>query len=413
MINKRGLLLGGFALLMLVTSSVSAEELILEYDPDEEVQPRGYVEGYQQLFEMNEDEIAGLEQVLIPVQDDISDLDTQLQSLQLQQDRIRQVQLLMEQKILGLRQLSERMEIQQRLGDLELKGLKQKFQQISELFFQVKRQYVMEDGSVNLLQLYSSADSPADLLFQDFLLQRLQQQLSYHMEVVSQQQESSLMMLNEVRLVQRQLAEYQDRLSETGSILAQQEVYREQLLSEKQREEDFFERILEEAYEERQRISLRIQELAAGINPLAFQDFPDEEMIWPVEPLLGISAYYHDSGYRARFGMEHNAVDIPTDQLTPVIAPLAGEVVEVHDGGATGYSYLQLAHRGELSTVYGHIYSFKVEKGEIVQQGQVIALSGGAVGTKGAGRFTTGPHLHFEVLKSGTHVDPMDYLPSY
>ncbi|MDZ4217150.1 MAG: M23 family metallopeptidase, partial [Candidatus Gracilibacteria bacterium] len=109
---------------------------------------------------------------------------------------------------------------------------------------------------------------------------------------------------------------------------------------------------------------------------------------------------------------QHDAVDIPTDQLTPVIAPLSGKVLEVHDGGATGYSYLQLAHRDGLSTVYGHVYAFKVQEGELVRQGQLIALSGGALGTHGAGRMTTGPHLHFEVLQDGVHVNPMDYLPS-
>ena len=411
MINR---LLRVSAALMMCLSLVmvaSANDLVLEYDPDEEVQPVSYVEGYQQLFEMNEDEIAGLETVLQPVKEDISSLDTQLKSLQLQQDRIRQVNVLIEQKLLGLRDLSEKILIQKRLVDLEMKGLQQKFQQISTLFFQVKRQFVMEDGSVNLVQLYSSAESPSDLLFQDFLLQRVQQQLSYHMELVAQKQASSDALLSQLRSVEQQLGLYQERLDETGTLLAQQEDYRQELLSEKQHEQEFFDRLLQEAYEERQLIAKRVEELASGVTLQAYQNFPDQEMIWPVEPLLGISANFHDEGYRVRFGMEHNAVDIPTDQLTPVVAPMAGRVIDVHDGGQTGYSYLQLAHRGGLSTVYGHVYSFKVEQGEVVQQGQVIALSGGAVGTHGAGRFTTGPHLHFEVLREGEHVDPLDYLP--
>jgi murein DD-endopeptidase MepM/ murein hydrolase activator NlpD len=53
----------------------------------------------------------------------------------------------------------------------------------------------------------------------------------------------------------------------------------------------------------------------------------------------------------------------------------------------------------------------KVEEGQLVQPGDVIGLSGGAPGTRGAGWMTTGAHLHFEVLENGEHVDPLDHLP--
>ncbi|MBU1953985.1 peptidoglycan DD-metalloendopeptidase family protein [Patescibacteria group bacterium] len=131
--------------------------------------------------------------------------------------------------------------------------------------------------------------------------------------------------------------------------------------------------------------------------------------LWPVSPERGISAYFHDSSYRAFFGIEHYAIDIPTSQKSTVRAPAEGVVYKARDNGF-GYSYLILAHKGGYMTVYGHIFEFLVEPGEKVRAGQAIALSGGTPGTKGAGYMTTGAHLHFEVIKGDKHVDPLLYL---
>ena len=70
-----------------------------------------------------------------------------------------------------------------------------------------------------------------------------------------------------------------------------------------------------------------------------------------------------------------------------------------------------IIHGDGLSTVYGHISKALVSQEDYVAQGQAIALSGGLPGTTGAGRLTSGPHLHFEVRKDGIPVDPASFLP--
>ena len=130
---------------------------------------------------------------------------------------------------------------------------------------------------------------------------------------------------------------------------------------------------------------------------------------WPVAPNRGISAYFRDSGYKARFGVGHNAVDVPTAQGTPIRAPKDGYVYKVKDNGL-GYSYIILSHKDQFTTVYGHVSEILVAEKDFVKEGTVIGLTGGAPGTKGAGHMTTGAHLHFEVLKEGQYVDPLDYL---
>lgn len=131
---------------------------------------------------------------------------------------------------------------------------------------------------------------------------------------------------------------------------------------------------------------------------------------WPVSPARGISAYFHDASYARVFGFTHNAIDIPVNQGTAILAPADGIVYKVKDNGY-GYSYLILAHKGGFMTAYGHVSEFRVEAGDRIKEGQTIALSGGTPGTIGAGLMTTGAHLHFEVMKGGKYVDPLEYLP--
>lgn len=416
-------------------SGVFAEELILEFDPDEEmtefevlsevveeenlaldnsgdfeeIKRRQYIEGYRQLFEFNQNEIAGLEAVLFPIKEDIYDLERQFQLLSLQMQRIFEQEKIVRNKLRGLEDFENKLMVQIQLLALEMKGLIKRFERILVMYFRIKRQYVMENGSINIFQLFSSVSSPADLLFQDMLLERVQLQFVEQMNQVYGRQLELDLLRNQLNAVKTQTVIYQERIVEAANVLLQQADFKKQLLLEKEEEQDFFANVLEDSLEEQRIIVRRIKELAQGVVAQDFEFFPIESFIWPVQPSLGISSYFQDKDYLASFGIEHNAIDIPTDQLTPVKAALAGQVIEVHDGG-NGYSYLQLAHRDGYSTVYGHLYAFKVEQGEMVKQGEIIALSGGAIGSNGAGRLTTGPHLHFEVLQDGNYIDPESVL---
>jgi murein DD-endopeptidase MepM/ murein hydrolase activator NlpD len=73
----------------------------------------------------------------------------------------------------------------------------------------------------------------------------------------------------------------------------------------------------------------------------------------------------------------------------------------VSAGWAGGYGRLvAIAHAGGIETKYGHMSSIVAFPGEMVHRGQLI----GYVGSTG---LSTGPHLHFEVMKNGRPVNPM------
>jgi murein DD-endopeptidase MepM/ murein hydrolase activator NlpD len=139
-------------------------------------------------------------------------------------------------------------------------------------------------------------------------------------------------------------------------------------------------------------------------------EFNDSGMAWPVEKNK-VTAFFRDPDYPFKHIFEHAAIDIRAAQGSTLKAAASGYVAKVKNGGATGYSYIMIIHGNGLSTVYGHVSKILVAEDEYVVQGQTIGRTGGLPGTPGAGRLTTGPHLHFEVRLNGIPVDPLAHLP--
>lgn len=97
----------------------------------------------------------------------------------------------------------------------------------------------------------------------------------------------------------------------------------------------------------------------------------------------------------------HWGVDYATKIGTPVGAAADGEITFIGNRGGYG-KYVQMRHTNGYSTAYAHLNSYNraLKVGDFVKQGQIIAFSGNT------GR-STGPHLHFEVIKNGKKVNPL------
>ncbi|MGH6896904.1 MAG: peptidoglycan DD-metalloendopeptidase family protein [Geminicoccaceae bacterium] len=113
----------------------------------------------------------------------------------------------------------------------------------------------------------------------------------------------------------------------------------------------------------------------------------------------------------SRFGMRrhpilgytrmHQGVDFAAPTGTPIYAAGDGKVEVAKRNGGYG-RYVRVRHTGEYSTAYAHMSRFAkdIAPGRRVQQGQVI----GYVGATGR---ATGPHLHYEVLRNGAQINPL------
>ncbi len=100
----------------------------------------------------------------------------------------------------------------------------------------------------------------------------------------------------------------------------------------------------------------------------------------------------------------HRALDIARGIGTPIKAADNGYVV-ASGWSNVGYgNYIVIDHGNGLQTLYGHLSKRFVSAGDVVTRGAVI-------GNMGSTGNSTGPHLHFEVIKRGARVNPRGYLP--
>jgi murein DD-endopeptidase MepM/ murein hydrolase activator NlpD len=126
------------------------------------------------------------------------------------------------------------------------------------------------------------------------------------------------------------------------------------------------------------------------------------ELVWPVEPVTVTSLFGRRFHPIFKVYKQHTGVDLAADVGQTVNAAARGTVLRA-ELTETGGNLLELSHGPQLTTRYEHLSVFLVKPGEVVQQGQPIALAGES-GT------ATGPHLHFELWRDGHPCDPLEEL---
>ena len=183
---------------------------------------------------------------------------------------------------------------------------------------------------------------------------------------------------------------------------------KDRLLTDSQlTEAEYQQRILDGAAEQR-RLQQEIAQLASNTRKGELNQ-GNFALQWPI-PSRIISAGFREAGYQARFGIPHNAIDIPSPQGTPIRAPSDAFVSKIRFDGSNRYSFIVLDHGNGMVTVYGHVSAVSVSVGQFVSVGTVIGRSGGAPASIGAGWLTTGSHLHFEVWLDGQARNALVYL---
>lgn len=110
---------------------------------------------------------------------------------------------------------------------------------------------------------------------------------------------------------------------------------------------------------------------------------------WRMHPILGYRKF-------------HQGVDLACPYGTPIYAADKGLVIAAGWRGAVSGKTVIISHGSGITTCYCHMSAISVSEGQLVSRGQEI----GKVGSTGR---STGPHLHFGVLRNGEWVNPMGF----
>ncbi|MFA5105141.1 MAG: M23 family metallopeptidase [Candidatus Margulisiibacteriota bacterium] len=126
--------------------------------------------------------------------------------------------------------------------------------------------------------------------------------------------------------------------------------------------------------------------------------FASMPSVWPSYGRIMSTFGYRASPWRGF----HSGIDISGAFGSPIRATANGVVSFA--GWRTGYGKaVMIDHGFGYQTLYGHTSRFAVSMGQRIRKGQVIAY----IGMTG---FSTGPHVHYEILRNGSCINPINYL---
>ena len=119
--------------------------------------------------------------------------------------------------------------------------------------------------------------------------------------------------------------------------------------------------------------------------------------------MVPVSSYTFTSGFKMRWGRLHGGVDLAVPEGTPVYAADNGKVIVAGNLGDGYGNYIILDHQNGYKTLYAHNSELLVSVGDVVAQGEQLALSGNTGNS-------TGPHVHFEIQVNDEKVDPQQFV---
>ena len=258
----------------------------------------------------------------------------------------------------------------------------------------------------SLVEVFLTHDSLSDFLQETSALTKVQVEMKNDLNDLRNKQLSLTKKKQTEEEEKTELNTLKIRLDSQKEIADQNRREQGILLASTKNEESAYQKQLAERLARKQQIENEIrrieEQIKVEIDPQSLPSTGKNILSWPLKEVK-ITQYFGNTSFASQnpqvySGNGHNGIDLAAVTGTPVFAASAGRVIGVDDTdracpGASYGKWVLIEHNNNLSTLYAHLSHSAVKEGDIVIVGQEIAYTGNS-------GYTTGPHLHFEVLAS-------------
>ncbi|MEH2067195.1 MAG: peptidoglycan DD-metalloendopeptidase family protein [Nostoc sp.] len=348
-------------------------------------------------------------------------MNQQHQSVVNERDRLTNLQQEAQKHLTGLQENLQTTDSYIQQSESRLQQATQRLQQLETDLALAQRDYeerqIATVARLRYLQRSPASQGWAVLLqsqnISDFITRRHQLKLVYQADQqilrklndqansINQQKTEVEQQKNEIALIREQLlaqkADYQTQAQSQSELIQRLNSDRlalEAAQNQLERESKNLEVLIQQKVAEaaaQAKTNSRTSIIIQGTGMLAYpSDAPTSSPFgWRMHPILGYRRFHAGLDFAASYGSTIRAAD-------------SGTVIFA--GWYGGYGKAVIINHGKgITTLYGHTSELYVTEGQAVERGQAIA----AVGSTG---LSTGPHLHFEVRRNGSPVNPADYL---
>lgn len=311
---------------------------------------------------------------------------------------------------------AEEIEIQQQLiteleGLIEIKELElaesQQKEETQYAKLKDRVRFMHENGSMSYLSILLSSDDFADFLSR--------------YEIVSQISKYDKNLFEELKALKEQIAEQKASLeadhADAVTIKASMDENKRNLEVQFNERNAQMKKVEEaeaaakaqyaEIAQEEDKITAAVQKAVRELAAQSSSTYVGGNMMWPLPAANNVITCKYGMRTHPITGVYklHTGIDLRASTGTKIYAANAGTVIKATYSSAYGY-YVVVNHGGGTSTLYAHMSKMAVKNGQKVSQGTVL----GYVGSTG---YSTGPHLHFEVIKNGNYVNPVTMYPNF
>lgn len=258
----------------------------------------------------------------------------------------------------------------------------------------------------SLVEIFLTHNSLSDFLQETNTLEQLQFKMQNSLTELRSKQNQLSDQLVEEQAEKEELSTLKTRLSSQKSIADENRREQSTLLAATKNQESNYQTILAQKLARKKQIESEIkrieEQIRVEIDPNTLPSTASGVLLWPVKERR-ITQYFGNTPFASQnpqvySGNGHNGIDLAASVGTPIFAAASGRVIGVDDTdrvcpGASYGKWVLIEHNNGLSTLYAHLSHSAVKEGDTVSAGQEIAYAGNS-------GYTTGPHLHFEVLAS-------------